>query len=465
MARYEDAVLTTSLVPAGEWLPINQPISSSMINLVKIKVVPNSAGGTSRFQVFKRGTFLEMDKLYDTREFTGSLIDPVEDYSDPMTDTPGATAERNEGSPIPYEDDDAGDILHLRIYNGDVNARTYTVTVRYENVLVPGAGGSLGDLTVGDLYVTGTLTVDGTSTFNSSIGVIGTITASANIACTYITATGGGSTFGDLTVSGYSSLNGGASIPSLNGTNLTFSGNGTLGSLNVSGTSTLASLTVNGSASMGGTTVSSLNSSGNADIGGVLNCLNNNANMNSLTMTGTFTHLPSSGFTSSGWGVTGFQWYHQTSGWCMGINVNGSVSSAFGLLLTCNPSATTYVFQAESVGYPGTLAVLGDGRVGVGNPTYSSVVMYVVGNQRPSDYVFIAERGIASDTPTARFTGNQTGGALIECQYYTTLALNIITGSNATAIDMLPRAFGSGRSGCFINLGRNTSPACAGYVN
>jgi hypothetical protein len=140
VARYVEMSLITSSVPAGEALTISQPISASHVNLVKLKVVPGMIGGTTRFQVYKRATFLDADNLYDTRDFEGSLIDPVLDYSDPMTDTPGATTERNEGPPIPYEDADGTSKLHIRIFNGDVNPKPYSVTAWYEIPVLVVAG-------------------------------------------------------------------------------------------------------------------------------------------------------------------------------------------------------------------------------------------------------------------------------------------------------------------------------------
>jgi hypothetical protein len=162
MARYVEMSLITSSVPAGEALTISQPISASHVNLVKLKVVPGVIGGTTRFQVYKRATFIDADNLYDTRDFEGSLIDPVLDYSDPMTDTPGATAERNEGPPIPYEDADGTSKLHIRIFNGDVNPKPYSVTAWYEiPVLVVGGVSTLSGIDI--LGPTPTLTFTDTT--------------------------------------------------------------------------------------------------------------------------------------------------------------------------------------------------------------------------------------------------------------------------------------------------------------
>jgi hypothetical protein len=151
-ARYTTLVWTTGTILAGSTLPINQPILSSHINICKLKIAPNISGGTSVAQIYKRNSFLSADLLYDTRAFTGTLIDPLRDLSDPMTDTLGATMEVNEGFVAPYDDLDNLSQFHLNILNNDSQPKTYTVTLIYEEVIIAKSG---------SVSIPGNLTVEG----------------------------------------------------------------------------------------------------------------------------------------------------------------------------------------------------------------------------------------------------------------------------------------------------------------
>jgi hypothetical protein len=124
---------TGSVLGASGSLEINQAINANHIDFVKFMVAPNSGAGTSKVEIYKRDTFLITDRLYRTKDFAGTLIDRLEDDGT-------ATAEALEGEPIPYDDDDSTKELHLKIYNNDSSARTYTVTLKYQEPVIAIAG-------------------------------------------------------------------------------------------------------------------------------------------------------------------------------------------------------------------------------------------------------------------------------------------------------------------------------------
>jgi hypothetical protein len=131
--RYSQLQWTTGSVGASGSLDINQAINANHIDLVKFMVAPNSGASTSKVELYKKDTFLVADRLYRTKDFAGTLIDRLEDDGT-------ATAEALEGEPIPYDDEDSTKELHLKIYNNDSSARTYTVTLKYQEPVIAVAG-------------------------------------------------------------------------------------------------------------------------------------------------------------------------------------------------------------------------------------------------------------------------------------------------------------------------------------
>src|SRR5262245_50858463 len=492
MARYQTASLTTSSVAPGSWLSINQPVASSTINLVKIKVVPNEAGGTSRFQVYKRDTFLEADKLYDTREFTGVLLDPVEDYSDPMTDTPGATAERNEGSPIPYEDDDATNEIHLRVYNGDVDAKTYTIAVKYEQVLVPGGTG--GDLTLGNLHLTGWLEVDGTSTLG------GAVTCNTTLAVTGSTTLTGAltATSGDFTTS-LQVLSNTPWLALENNRYLPWDANSNLCTIGFEGptnpgvdnTAALwfqvgtAPVTVTPGdlcfriANGAGTNYLAIRyTSGNIGMGGIIEPIALLANTASNI-------LGTEGF---GIAPRSIAWQANGAGWAMALENLNTATNSCGLLIK---TATTagYLLKCDSLGVArlqllsdgqlsigNNFAILPDGRLGIGAGTPGTAAVHW-----KLDYhytgTFALERSInpagalfyAADVygnhgqPLALWTTyNQAVTPLFQMQYINSLRWAFYAGPSFSYLDAPSVDYGANLSGARISVGRNANASQPG---
>jgi hypothetical protein len=150
--RYSQLQWTTGSVSAGGSLDLNQALNANHVDFVKFMVAPNAGAGTSKVEIYKKATFLPADRLYRTKNFAGTLIDRLEDDGT-------ATAEALEGEPIPYDDDDSTKELHLRIYNNDSAARTYTVTLKYQEPIIALAG---------NVTLAANLTVQGATGINIS---------------------------------------------------------------------------------------------------------------------------------------------------------------------------------------------------------------------------------------------------------------------------------------------------------
>jgi len=171
---------TTGSVTAGGSLEINQtiPDNLSIVVLEKIKIEQNSpVGGNHQAAIYSKDAFAAGDKLWDSGVFTGTLVDPVENDSNVLT-------ERGWGVIVIYEDEDASAELHLKIWNNDSSAKTYDVTVTYrEYPLV-----SSGNLSVGDLTASGTITIQNLTV--NSAGSFGDLTSSGNLSIGTLTASG-----------------------------------------------------------------------------------------------------------------------------------------------------------------------------------------------------------------------------------------------------------------------------------
>ena len=126
MSRWITDTFTTASIGPASSLLINRTIPANDINLGKIKVVPATLGVTSQVFIYNSAAATPADIVYDTAAFPAILVDPLED------DGGGVTVERNEGFVVPYEDADSSLALHLQIFNNDVVAKTYTVTLIYE---------------------------------------------------------------------------------------------------------------------------------------------------------------------------------------------------------------------------------------------------------------------------------------------------------------------------------------------
>ena len=130
MARFTTKTFVTASIPAASSLNHNEVLGDSNINIYKVKVVPSIVGGTSEAQIYERDTFLVADLLWGTNPFTATGFDPIQ------KDSAGVITESLRGFIVPYEDKDASGELHIKLVNNDSQAKTYTITVEYEEVSI-----------------------------------------------------------------------------------------------------------------------------------------------------------------------------------------------------------------------------------------------------------------------------------------------------------------------------------------
>jgi len=116
-------IVSSTVAPAGS-VTINSTISSNIIRIGKVKVVPTYVGGSADFGLYKRSTCLSTDAAYRAVGFASTLSDPVEQIGSTQT-------ERNEGYLAHYEDLDAGKNLHIKITNNGFISNSYTITIKY----------------------------------------------------------------------------------------------------------------------------------------------------------------------------------------------------------------------------------------------------------------------------------------------------------------------------------------------
>jgi len=154
MARFTTTTFVTASVSATSSLNHNEVIGDSNINIYKIKVVPSIVGVTSDAQLYEKDTFLDADRVWGTNPFTGTAFDPIQ------KDSAGVITEANRGFVVPYEDQDTSGEIHIKLVNNDSQAKTFTVTIVWEEV----------SLITGD-----DLEVDGNLKFKSGTAFFGTL--------------------------------------------------------------------------------------------------------------------------------------------------------------------------------------------------------------------------------------------------------------------------------------------------
>ena len=130
-SRYQSTgAIASGSIAAGATLNINATGLPSLFNIHKITVVPDSAGGSFDYRIYKADTFAaaKLLALWDNvANGTTGLVDP-------MDDTSGVPAAANEGAGIPYDDDDDTGELHHQLINNDGTSHSYTITILYEEV-------------------------------------------------------------------------------------------------------------------------------------------------------------------------------------------------------------------------------------------------------------------------------------------------------------------------------------------
>lgn len=113
----------TGSIASGGHHDNNLAISTSLINVAKIKVVPSASTIGWQLEIYKKATRLAADRQYRTKtNVVGNGYDP--------TDREGS--EVLEGWVLPYEDLDAASQLHIRWINNDPVARSADISIWYE---------------------------------------------------------------------------------------------------------------------------------------------------------------------------------------------------------------------------------------------------------------------------------------------------------------------------------------------
>lgn len=137
MSRFQHFNTTTAAVgPASSTPPIVWALGANYVNIYLIVVTPSIAGTSNQVEIYSSADYAPGHRVYGTRAYTGTLIDPMEDIG-------SGPVQRNEGFVFPYEDIDAGGNLHPKIYNNHTLSQTYVVDVYWEPRLLLAAGTGL----------------------------------------------------------------------------------------------------------------------------------------------------------------------------------------------------------------------------------------------------------------------------------------------------------------------------------
>lgn len=123
--RFE-SVSETVTVAAGATHSGFLTVPYNIFNIAKIKVSQSVFAATSKFSIFNNNTYVDADKVYGTLEYSGDLIDPVEDTGTLVT-------ERNEGFVCAYEDKSETKKLWYSIENTSGGSCDYTVDIIIDN--------------------------------------------------------------------------------------------------------------------------------------------------------------------------------------------------------------------------------------------------------------------------------------------------------------------------------------------
>lgn len=124
MARFTQVTFNTGSISAGSSATFNPAIVSSRVNVGKVKIVPSGATVGYYAEIYKKNTFLSVDRQYSTKDKR------LSNFYDP-TDLLGN--EVLEGFVLPYEDLDASSQIHVKVYNQDAVSRSYDVTLWIED--------------------------------------------------------------------------------------------------------------------------------------------------------------------------------------------------------------------------------------------------------------------------------------------------------------------------------------------
>jgi hypothetical protein len=124
--NFKTLTFTTASIASGASLSTNTTGMHNYLDILKVTVVPNTAGVAFRFEIYKKDTFAS-DICYRSRQVPGgeTLVDPFDEETGD---------EREEGFILPYQDDDATGEIHSKLYNYGPSSSTFTVTIIYREV-------------------------------------------------------------------------------------------------------------------------------------------------------------------------------------------------------------------------------------------------------------------------------------------------------------------------------------------
>jgi len=124
MARFTEVTFNTGLVAPGDSYDHDVDVVTDIVNIGKVKVLPSGSTTGYVFEIFKKAARADVDRQYSSRARTqGNFFDP----------TNRSGEEVQEGFVLPYEDLDGLQQAHTRITNFDTVARSYDITLSYEN--------------------------------------------------------------------------------------------------------------------------------------------------------------------------------------------------------------------------------------------------------------------------------------------------------------------------------------------
>lgn len=170
MSRTSSQTFTTSSIAAGTQGTFDVGITGgpSIVNILMIELVPSVTGdgNTTSLELFHSSSRSTSVRYYNAESFPGNLYDPTDNSS-------GSPALSSWGTPIAADDTDGSGQWHGRITNSGLVAKTYTITIWYEEIQQTAS--------------TGVVTFRSGGTFNGSVGIGGAPTGYTGL---FVTGTG-----------------------------------------------------------------------------------------------------------------------------------------------------------------------------------------------------------------------------------------------------------------------------------
>jgi len=135
--RFTDVVFSEE-VAANDSVQFGLAIPQNICDIAKIKMEQSETDTGCEFYIYKAPTFLAADLIYATREFQGSLVDPVLDDGTNVIEV-------NQGHVVAYEDTTEASQIYIKIVNTHLTKSvTYTGTITLDTL--PGSSGGAGEV-------------------------------------------------------------------------------------------------------------------------------------------------------------------------------------------------------------------------------------------------------------------------------------------------------------------------------